>query len=566
MKAYIKNLPIRTQLLLNVLLLSILSLLLTSSLCFLAAARIIGRKAQQYTYENVCQLSENIDHYLSQVELTSLAIAYNPNVQDFLSSANSGAPYSRSQLYQLEKSMILTYNYSSMRDISLISRKGDMVSVPHSLENQYEFVNSLPLKPHSAVWHNDPSQQILQMVRHVESSKNYQPIGTLCVSVYSGFINDLFKNIDFGTNGYLTVLDQEGRPAMVTQASEPYLEDCMDRFTGESGDFTHSINGKMYHYFYKTSPKTGWKTIGVISLNELFSPIWDLGVIVALCLLLVIMVALFFSQRLASFFSQRIQRVLHAMQSASNGDFSVQLPLEDSTNEFTELSRGFNTMVTEINTLIDTVYKTQILQREAEFKALQAEINPHFLYNTLDTICWQAKLSHNEEIFQTTFSLASLLRASVGNKKLFVTLEEEISYVKDYIQIQKARYRDRISARIQLPQELLAYRIPKLILQPIVENALVHGLEMKRGKGQLTITGCQTEDVITIRIQDDGVGMTQEQIQTVFTQKEQPSRHSIGLCNVHKRLTLLYGTDFGIQIKSVLDEGTTVIITIPAYT
>ena len=102
-------------------------------------------------------------------------------------------------------------------------------------------------------------------------------------------------------------------------------------------------------------------------------------------------------------------------------------------------------MVTEINTLIDTVYKTQILQKESEFKALQAEINPHFLYNTLDTICWQAKLSHNEEIFQTSFSLAALLRASVGNKKLYVTLGEELSYVNDYIKIQKARYRDRIT-------------------------------------------------------------------------------------------------------------------------
>lgn len=564
LKEYIKNLSIRKQLLLGILSLSLISLFITSVLCFFAAARIIGEKAEQYTYENVCQLSDNIDNYLSQIELTSLAIAYNPNIQDFLNSVNKGEDYSRSQLYQLEKSMILKYNYSSMRDISLISLDGNIVSVPHSQEGQYNFVKELNLKPHQALWHNDSSQQLLQMIRHVEGSRNYQAIGTLCISVYNGFINDLSNNIDFGNKGFLTVLDEAGEPIMASGNPENYLKDCRDQFGEGSGDFTHKINGKSYHYFYHTSSETGWRTIGVISLEELLGQIIELGIMVILCLCLVTLVAVFFSRRLAALFSLKIQKVLGAMELASNGDFSARLPVENSTNEFTELNRGFNQMITEINTLIDTVYKAQILQRESEFKALQAEINPHFLYNTLDTICWQAKLSGNEDIYQTTFSLASLLRASVGNQRLFVALEEELSYVGDYIKIQKARYRDRITVRIQIPEELMKYQIPKLILQPVVENAFVHGLEMKRGKGELVISGFMKGNVILLTVQDNGAGMTREQIHHIFCHEENPGKHSIGLSNVQRRLKLLYGEDYGIQIQSVLDEGTKTIITIPA--
>lgn len=565
-KHKLKNLPIRRQLLLSFLSFTILPLLLTSALCFLVAAHIIGKKAEQYTYENVSQLSDNIDNYLSQIELTSLSIAYNPNIQNFLSGVNEGIPYSRTQLYQLEKSLILTYNYSTMRDISVISKRGDLISVPHSILNQYGFLDSLQIPAHAAVWHNDPAQHLLQMVRNVESTQNYQPIGTLCVSLYSGFINELSNNINFGADGYLTVLDGNHVPVMMNSQKTEYLSGCEDRFTGESGDFTRKIHGKTYHYYYRTSPKTGWKTIGIISLNELFSQIIYLGLIVSASLILVTLVALFVSRKLSSFFSGKIQSVLQAMKQASNGDFSVQLPAGQAGNEFMELNLGFNNMVEEINTLIDKVYKTQILQKESEFKALQAEINPHFLYNTLDTICWQAKLGHNEEIFQTTFSLAALLRASVGNKKLFVTLEEELNYVKDYINIQKARYRDRILAEIHIPKDLYGYQIPKLILQPIVENAFVHGLEMKRGKGLLTITGMTKDNMMILKLCDNGVGMPKETIQEILEDSESSSAHSIGLINVHRRLKLLYGPSYGLQIQSVPNEGTTVILTFPAET
>ena len=218
-------------------------------------------------------------------------------------------------------------------------------------------------------------------------------------------------------------------------------------------------------------------------------------------------------------------------------------------------------MIQKINSLIQTVYQAELLKKEAEYAALQAQINPHFLYNTLDTICWQAKLKNNEDIFETTYSLSRLLRASMSNKDPFVTVKQELDYVHDYIRIQKARYRQRISVSVKVEKEVESVRIPKLILQPIVENAFVHGLEEKGESGVLSVRGIlnQEEETVTFVIKDDGVGMTEEQIESVYSQKEK----GFGLHSVHKRIQILYGEAYGLKILSEPGRGTTVILRVP---
>ena len=178
----------------------------------------------------------------------------------------------------------------------------------------------------------------------------------------------------------------------------------------------------------------------------------------------------------------------------SEGDFSVNLAEGISKNEFNDLNTGFNHMIQKINSLIQTVYKAELLRKEAEYASLQAQTNPHFLYNTLDTICWQAKLAGNDAIFDTTYSLASLLRASMGNTDPYITVSQELSYIRDYIQIQKARFRDKIQANIAVEPALMPVMIPKLILQPIVENAFIHGLEEKNGNGTIKISGILNDE------------------------------------------------------------------------
>lgn len=223
-------------------------------------------------------------------------------------------------------------------------------------------------------------------------------------------------------------------------------------------------------------------------------------------------------------------------------------------------------MIQKINSLIQTVYKAELLRKEAEYASLQAQTNPHFLYNTLDTICWQAKLAGNDAIFDTTYSLASLLRASMGNTDPYITVSQELSYIRDYIQIQKARFRDKIQANIAVEPALMPVMIPKLILQPIVENAFIHGLEEKNGNGTIKISGIlnDEEETVLFMIHDNGVGMTRAQIEKALDPPP-GTKGSFGLSSVHKRLQLLYGTNFGLKILSDPGKGTTIIIRMPLH-
>lgn len=563
----LETMKIQHQLLAYFLTFTILPLLLVSSSCFILASMIIGNKAQSYAYETIGLLSQNIDHLLSQMETMSLSVAYNSEIQSTLSGISESREFSRLDMFRLEQSMILTYDYSKMRDITIRTPQGTSFRVPNNAgdyEEGFYPPEDLYIAPHKAVWYHNPQNQVIQMVRNIESSKNFKQIGTLYISLYSGFIDSLVTDISFAENGFIMVLDQNDIPILLKNINPEYVNTFQQMRTGDSGSFTTNINGTPYRFFYRTSEYTGWKSVGVISLSQLFSQVLHLGGLILLCILIVGLAATWLFKKLATSFSNRIYMVTEAMKKTADGDFSQHLPEAISKNELNDLNIGFNQMVCKINTLIETVYKTRLLQRESEYEALQAQINPHFLYNTLDTICWQAKLQNNEEIFQTTYSLASLLRASVGNKESFVTVKEEISYIQDYLNIQKARYRDKIEIHIAIAPDLEEIELPKLLLQPVVENAFIHGLETKRGNGKLVIRGIISEENKTalFMVEDNGIGMSQEQIAQLFIEKKEKDR-SIGLRNVHKRLQLLYGDTYGIQVISTPGKGTTVILRLP---
>lgn len=567
-KRKIHNIRIRHQLMLYFFTFSLLPLLLISAACFSLAAGIIADKVQSYTYETIGQLSENIDHLLSQMETTSLSAAYNSEIQSTLSQITDSREWSRLDMFRLEQSMILTYDYSKMRDITIRTPQGISFRVPNNTddyEDGFYPPEHLYIPPHKAVWYHNPEHQVIQMVRNIESTKNFKNIGTLYISLYSGFVDSLANNISFAESGFTMILDQNHVPIMLKDVHPEYVRAFREKRTGDSGSFTVHIDGTTYRFFYQTSARNGWKSVGVISLNRLFAQIWILGGLIILCILSIGFLAVWIFCKLSASFAGRVCTVTEAMKKTSEGDFSIQLPEELSKNEFNDLNIGFNHMVRKINDLIQTVYETRLLQQQSEYEALQAQINPHFLYNTLDTICWQAKLQNNEEIFRTTYSLASLFRASVGSKRAFIPVKEEISYIQDYLNIQKARYRDKIEILTAVAPELEEILIPRLILQPIVENAFIHGLEKKPGKGRLALRGIISEEnrMAVFMVEDNGAGMPRKQIEQLFA-PDQEKKHSIGLRNVQQRLQILYGDTYDIQIVSVPEEGTTVILRLPS--
>jgi two-component system sensor histidine kinase YesM len=238
-----------------------------------------------------------------------------------------------------------------------------------------------------------------------------------------------------------------------------------------------------------------------------------------------------------------------------------------SGSEVKILSESLNIMIEKLSDLIDTVKVEQNNLRDAELKLLQAQINPHFLYNTLDAIMWLAEADKKQEVIDMVGSLSEYFRTSLSKGNDLITLEEEILHIKSYLEIQQFRYKDILDYSILIPAELNRYQIPKITLQPLVENALYHGIKNKRGKGNITIGGKITEERILLYVMDNGQGMTKERVSQIMDGlKEKADRQETGfygLFNVNERLHLYYGEESGLQITSTYTEGTTVEVIIP---
>lgn len=269
--------------------------------------------------------------------------------------------------------------------------------------------------------------------------------------------------------------------------------------------------------------------------------------------------------------SQPIMNLCKITDQVAKGNFEAQAELKsvEGGDEIDVLTNSFNCMILQIGELVDNIKQEQLNLRDTELKLLQAQINPHFLYNTLDTIIWLAEDNKKEEVVSMVSSLSDFFRTTLSEGRAQITLEEEELQVRSYLQIQQFRYRDIMEYTIDIPKELYQYSIIKLTLQPLVENALYHGIKNKRGLGKIQVTGKLMGDIIVLAVEDNGIGMEQEALQALAKKVKQRRigeniEGSFGLCNVDERLRLNYGPEYGLTFHSKHGEWTKVEVTIPA--
>ncbi len=285
-------------------------------------------------------------------------------------------------------------------------------------------------------------------------------------------------------------------------------------------------------------------------------------------IMLIIMVggALFFSVIISNSISRPIKELSGITNQVAKGDLSVRSHIQSGA-EVKVLSDSLNIMIGKLSNLIETVKIEQGNLREAELKLLQAQINPHFLYNTLDTIIWLAEADKKVEVVDMVGALSNYFRTSLSKGNDMIGLKEEELHIRSYLQIQQSRYKDILDYEIEIPMELGSCLVPKITLQPLVENALYHGIKNKRGKGKIAITGYQTEKDIRLLVKDNGLGMTEERLGQVvegFEKKDERLKKDFyGLYNVNERIQLYYGKDYGLKIKSIYQTGTEVDVILP---
>lgn len=278
--------------------------------------------------------------------------------------------------------------------------------------------------------------------------------------------------------------------------------------------------------------------------------------------------ALLISQKIMAGITEPIRQLCEVTKLAGSGDFAVRAQ-EGNNDELAALNSGFNQMVEKIGNLVEDIRVEQLNLRATELKLLQAQINPHFLYNTLDAIIWLAEAGQKEQVVMMVSSLSAFFRTTLSKGRDYITIQEEEAHIRSYLQIQHFRYRDILEYEIQIPEELYSYQILKMTLQPLVENALYHGIKNKRGLGHILVTGEELDGKLLFRVFDDGRGMKSERLEEVrrIIRGEQPDENNpsgFGLFNVEQRIKLNYGADYGIEIDSEYGDWTETIVVIPA--
>ncbi|PRX71214.1 histidine kinase/DNA gyrase B/HSP90-like ATPase [Cohnella sp. SGD-V74] len=276
-------------------------------------------------------------------------------------------------------------------------------------------------------------------------------------------------------------------------------------------------------------------------------------------LIVALSISVFLSFRL----TKPIKRLESLMKKVEKGDFDLRVEVE-STDEIGKLSRSFNLMIGKIKDLMGQIVEEQEMKRISELKAMQAQIHPHFLYNTLDSIIWMAEMGKMADVVKMTGALAKLFRSSISKGDELVPIEVELEHIQNYLTIQKIRYKNKFTYDIDVDPDILSCKTLKIVLQPLVENAIYHGLKQQAVIGHISVTGRREEDGIALRVIDDGVGMNEEQLQSLAEKwRHAEGGKGVGLQNVNHRIRLYFGEIYGLRIESEPEEGTTVTLRLP---
>lgn len=397
--------------------------------------------------------------------------------------------------------------------------------------------------------------------------------GILLATLRLAVLDEFFTKMDSNSGLTAFILGENGdifyssEHNWIGKTYGEYLSDC--GAVSQNGTFLLNSSGQQILLEDSKSLNfNNWNLVLTTDLSDLTSRIKNTQLVIFASATL----ALAATFGLSYFFTRRITAPLAAlsrqMEHIDYKSLSQKVTFRYPYREIKQLYNGYNRMLERIEELIDKVYYEQLRQKEAQYEALQAKINPHFLYNTLQSISALAILNRNEDIETVTNALGSMLEYLTYEKSSEVLLSKDLDYIKNYVQIQQLRYNNRFITGYEIDPRTLTCHIQKLLLQPMVENAIKHGLEQKQSGGRLFLRTFLKNNLLIIEVQDNGAGMDEETLQQLIrrmnTSDKNSSKKSIGLSNVQERIHLKYGAGYGFTIQSTLNQGTTVTVTIPA--
>lgn len=428
-----------------------------------------------------------------------------------------------------------------------------------------------PLNSANNVFIDVNRNEKIAMSRIVRSTLNGKNIGLIFVGINTDTIRKRYlKNLYDEDHGIL-ILDEDGVPLLT--AGKPFYDNSKlltlpkSEDGAEDGAQIINMNGEDMLLTY-TQSNAGWKILYAVPLATLTKELNSIKLFVMIAILVSLLLSVPLMLVLSSFLTAPIKKLLQSMRRFQNGHFDEKVEVR-FRDEIGLLSRGYNTMVGNIKTLVDEVYVLRLKEQEAELKALQSQINPHFLYNMLDTIFWEAESAGQDKISEMVINLSRLFRLSLNRGKSFTNVAKEKELIQLYLSLQQMRFRSKLRYSIDIPDTMDNYVILKLSLQPFIENALVHGIERKREGGSVSIAGSLEGNMLHFVIEDDGIGMDEATIARITDIQEETDVHTeahtggYAVANVIQRFRLYYKDQFNIHYSSQSGKGTRVEIVIP---
>ncbi|HYH02045.1 MAG TPA: sensor histidine kinase, partial [Bacillota bacterium] len=411
-----------------------------------------------------------------------------------------------------------------------------------------------------------PGESSLICTRQVREIHNFtlQTLGTLIIRINTeGMVRQ--ATVDTGNlKGNLLIYNSAKR----IFASGPEVRTLKNRLVVKegSGYRVEKINGRSFFVAQTRSSGRGWVYVNVLPYDTIFRPVIIMRTLFMAIFAVLLGVALIVSMKTARSLTKPIENLTTQMKKVETGDFTMEkqaLPEVIRDDEVGQLQRDFLIMTQKINALIQENYTKQIVIKDTQLRALQAQINPHFLYNTMESINWLAKLGGQQEISRMVEALGNLMRSAMSDRQIMITLGRELELVRDYILIQQIRFGERLQFELDINDAWKELMIPKLTLQPIVENSIQYGLETVTGVCRIRITGVGVEAGLEIRVEDNGPGLDPEILRKLAAGDVVPEGNGIGLKNIDNRLQLMFGEGYGLKIESISGAGTVVRIRIP---
>ncbi|MGD6875716.1 sensor histidine kinase [Bacillus infantis] len=583
-KEKLLSLPYRIKLISVFSLLILITASILGSITYYQFEKSSRQNAEDYSIQLADQINRNLDRYIKEMQIISLSPLYDQEIINILKNhqaANGLAAFppahERIKIWRYISSLV--HMRPEIRGIHLLANDGNIFSnldsntiMLRGFESDNEWFKRiweadgkrviLPL--HHPNYYLNKDEAVFSVARLIRDPSDQAPLGIMKIDLKQELIKEMVSNAE--TNSLIFIVNNLGESVFPAENGSTILPENLLKKTITANYMNISLAGEDYLMVHNESEYSGLNIVMLTPESEIIKEVNDLKTVLFYVVAAGILIASLLGLILSKPLVRSIHRLREAMEGVKQGDFSSRV-LVKSNDEIGDLGQGFNLMVSEIERLVSEVYQTNLREKDAQLRALQSQMNPHFLYNTLESINMLAIKDGNFVLSDMVSSLGKLLRYTIDNRAKFVTLAEEIDFVRSYITIQKARMGEKLHYIEEIPSILGKVPIPKLILQPIIENAIVHGL-INGGTVKLQVLA--RDNQLKIVITDNGIGVNEQKLEELklFLSSErvsnpQVNHNGIALPNVHERIQLLYGERYGADIESIEQEGFAVIITLP---